>query len=370
MRILYVTTIGSTMNFFNSFIKVLLEEGHTVDIATNAQTSQVPACYREWGCTIYQIDTSRSPISVGNLKAIKQIRDIVDTNRYDIVHCHTPLAAMSTRFACMKSRRKGTRVLYTAHGFHFYKGAPLKNWLLFYPVEKICARFTDVLITINQEDYIFAKRHLKAKRIEYVSGVGVDLKRFGEVTTEKQIKRSELGIPEDKVLLFSIGELNENKNHETIIRAIANMDVHYMIAGTGKLQVYLQRVIDELMLGDRVKLLGFRNDIGQLCKAADIFVFPSFREGLPVSVIEAMASGLPCVASKIRGNMDLVAAEGGFLCAPDDVHGFANAIKTLSTDMQLCRSMGVFNQSRAKEFDVLVVNKQLKKIYAEDHKKQ
>ena len=154
MKILYVTTIGGTMRFFRSVIKELLDAGHVVDIAANEKTSPVAPCYREWGCTVHQIDPSRSPLNKGNLMAIKQIKKLVTENHYDIVHCHTPVAAMCTRLACRKARKSGTKVFYTAHGFHFYKGAPRKNWLIFYPIEKFCARWTDLLITINKFDII------------------------------------------------------------------------------------------------------------------------------------------------------------------------------------------------------------------------
>ena len=275
MKILYVTTIGGTMNFFNSFIKQLINEGHTIDIATNERNSKVPACYHEWGCKVHQIDTSRSPLNKGNVKAIRQLNFLVEQEKYDIVHCHTPVAAMCTRLACRKARKEGTMVFYTAHGFHFYKGAPLKNWMLYYPVEKICAHFTDVLITINQEDYALAQKKMKAKRVEYVPGVGIDLTKFGQAAVDKSAKRKELGIPEDATLLLSVGELNENKNHETVIRAIKDVEVYYVIAGRGGLQEHLQRVINELGMTEKVKLLGFRADVAELYQAADIYILPS-----------------------------------------------------------------------------------------------
>lgn len=167
MKILYVTTIGATMNFFREFVDELIKDGNTVDIATNETTSVVPEFYKNLGCKVYPIETSRSPLQKGNVVAINQIRKLVTEEHYDIVHCHTPIAAMCTRLACRKVRKQGTKVFYTAHGFHFYKGAPLKNWLLYYPVEKICAHFTDVLITINQEDYELAQKKMKAKKVVY-----------------------------------------------------------------------------------------------------------------------------------------------------------------------------------------------------------
>lgn len=361
MKILYVTTIGGTIAFFEHFIRQLLDEGHTVDIATNEIGSNVSACYKEWGCTVYQIDTSRSPLSKGNLNATKQLKMLVEKERYDIVHCHTPVASICTRLACCKARKRGTKVIYTAHGFHFYKGASLKNWLLYYPVEKLCSYFTDVLITINQEDYALAQKKLRAKQVEYVPGVGIDLTRFGQAVVDKPTKRKELGIPEEATLLLSVGELNKNKNHETVIRAIANMDAYYVIAGEGFLHEHLQNVIDELGLTARVKLLGFRRDIGELCKTADIFVFPSFREGLPVSMMEAMASGLPVVCSKIRGNTDLIDKNGGVLFDPHNVAACREAIGVvIAADVG---AMGVENKEKVKIFSEEPVFAKMKEIY-------
>lgn len=361
MKILYVTTIGGTMDFFQKFIEELVQEGHTVDIACNDSISLVPDFYNELGCKVYSIQTSRSPLNKGNLIAIKQLKKLVEEKKYDIVHCHTPIAAMCTRIACRTARKNGTKVFYTAHGFHFYKGAPLKNWLLYYPVEKICSYFTDVLITINKEDYTLAQAKMKAKRIEYVPGVGIDLEKFGKITIDKSLKCQELGIPENMKLLLSVGELNENKNHETVIRAIADLkDVYYLIAGNGSLQNHLENVIKECGLAQRVKLLGYRSDVGELCEAADVFVFPSFREGLSVSVMEAMASGLPCVVSNIRGNTDLIDANGGVLFDPHSVKECQKAVvNLLKSDME---KMGNYNLKKIKKFSIETVNEQMNKI--------
>lgn len=361
MRILYVTTIGSTMSFFKSFIRELLDGGHVVDIATNEAGSPVDMCYREWGCTVYQIDTSRSPLKSGNLKAIKQIKKLANDNRYDIVHCHTPIAAMCTRLACRKARKSGTKVFYTAHGFHFYKGAPLKNWVLYYPVEKVCAHLTDVLITINKEDYARAQKKMRAKRVEYVPGVGIDLDKFAHVAIGKAEKRKELDVPEEAILLLSVGELNENKNHETVIRAIADLEVYYIIAGKGELQEHLQSVIDELGMTDRVKLLGFRTDVAELYRAADVYVLPSIREGLNVSVMEAMASGLPVACSRIRGNTDLISKDGGALFDPYDVATCKNSLsRIMSYDVV---SVGKYNVEKIKYFCIENVNNMMMQIY-------
>lgn len=366
MKILYITTIGSTMGFFNSLIRELLDEGHTVDIAANLEGNAAPGCYQEWGCKLFPLSCSRSPFSPGNIKAVGEIKKIVTEGGYDIVHCHTPIAAACTRLACKGLRKKGVKVIYTAHGFHFYTGAPKKNWLIFYTIEKICARWTDVLITINKEDYARAQKKLPAGKVEYVPGVGINVQKFSDTQIDRTAKRAELGIPEDAFLLCSVGELNANKNHQVVIRAMAELkqqNVHYMIAGVGDKKEYLLQLAQELHLENRLHLLGYRTDVAELYKTADLFVFPSFREGLPVSVMEAMAAGLPVVCSNIRGNVDMIDHTGGVRCVPSDVSTFCQAIDRLCQDSALQQEMAKNNQDKSSQFDVAVINQQMKEIY-------
>lgn len=315
MKILYVTTVGITMGFFKNLIRELIESGNRVDIATNQSFYKVPDCYLKWGCKVFQISTSRFPFSLGNFKAIKQLKEIAQN--YDIVHCHTPLAGFSTRMACKRIKSKNRpAVLYTAHGFHFFKGSSPFNWFLYYPIEKLCSRWTDVLFTINTEDYKLAKRKFKAKRTEYVPGVGVDTLKFSSSFVDKRIKRNELNLPNDAFVILSVGELNKNKNHKLVIKALSNLgfkkQIHYVIAGTGKEKDRLIKFAKKC--GVNLHCLGYRNDVLELYKCADLFVLPSIREGLNVSLIEAMSSGLLCFASKIRGNSDLLNEEQLFGC--------------------------------------------------------
>ena len=318
------------MSFFIPVISALLEKGHSVDLASS-EINGIPAFYRERGCDLYEISCSRSPLHGGNRKAVGQIRKLVEQNSYDIVHCHTPIAAMCTRLACRKARKQGTKVFYTAHGFHFYKGAPLKNWLLYYPVEWLCAHFTDVLITINREDYQLAQKHMHAKRVEYVPGVGIDADKFANTQVDRAEKRREIGIPADAVMILSVGELNENKNHQTVLRALAEIDdpsLHYAFAGNGSLKEKLEELACSLGIGDRFHLLGYRRDIAELNKSADLYILPSIREGLNVSLMEAMSAGLPVICSDIRGNRDLMEHDSaGFRYPTFDVTVLIERIK-------------------------------------------
>lgn len=362
MKILYVTTIGGTMDFFEDYIELLISKGHKVDLACNNDESKVPSIYQKYGCKIYQIDTSRNLLKYGNFSAILQLKKIVEKNSYDIVHCHTPIAAACTRIACRKARKKGLRVFYTAHGFHFYKGAPIKNWLLFYPMEKICSYFTDVLVTINQEDYFFAKKKLKAGQIEYVPGIGIDLDKYKKINLNKTKKIEELEIPKNAKILLSVGELNKNKNHELVIRAILDIEnICYVIAGEGELKEYLIKLVEKLSLQNRVKILGFRKDINELCSMSDYYIMPSFREGLPVSLMEAMACGLPCSVSRIRGNVDLIDENGGSLFSPYKIEECKNALLELLNKNYY--QMSAYNQSKIITFGKNAVFKKMLEIY-------
>ena len=368
MRILYVTTIGKTMSFFGLFIKKLLDEGHVVDIATNEDNAQVPEYYRQWNCKIHQVSFSRTPISKGNLAAFNQLKNVVKKGNYDIVHCHTPNASVITRLVCQKYRKKSRlKVFYTAHGFHFYKGAPKLNWMVFYPIEKFCSYFTDKLITINQEDYGLAKRKFKAREIHYVPGVGINLSRFENVEVDRNEKRREIGVPEDAILLLSVGELNENKNHQVVIRALAklkDLNIHYAIAGIGAKRDYLLDLAKQLGVSDRVHLLGFRRDVPELNYASDIFCFPSLREGLGMAAIEAMTCGLPIVTSNVHGINDY-SQNGvtGFKCSPLDSDGFEKAIGKLYEDVALRISMGQENKKRTVKYSVANIIKKMESIY-------
>ena len=362
MRILYVTTIGRTTRFFEPFIKELIAAGHQVDFATNEEGSAVPDVYRELGCQVFRVAFSRSPLSSGNLKAIKSVKKIVSDGNYDIVHCHTPVASLATRLACKKIRKKtGLKVFYTAHGFHFYKGAPLKSWLIYYPIEWLCSFFTDLLITINSEDYDRAQKRLHAKRTAYVPGVGIDVERFAEAKVDRAEKRAELGIPEDAFLLISVGELNRNKNHEIVIRALAKLrrpDIHYMIAGKGPLEEHLRSLANESGIGDNIHLLGYRHDIPELYKTADADVFPSIREGLGLAALEGMAAGLPLICSDNRGTREYAPSYDvpGFDPMCRDVNMFAEAIERLADHRELCEELSRQGQTIAEKFSFKNVN--------------
>ena len=236
---------------------------------------------------------------------------------------------------------------------------------MYYPVEKICARYTDVLITINKEDFELAKKKIHAKKICYVPGVGINLEKIRSVQADRNEIRKSMGVPEDCTLLLSIGELNVNKNHQVVLKALAKLDnknVHYAIAGIGNQKDHLLNLAKELGVENQFHLLGYRTDALKLYHGVDIFVFPSFREGLSVSMMEAMASGLPIICSKIRGNVDLIQNED-VQFNPFDADELLTRLRTLVDKQSLCNQLSKENGENVEFFSLENVLKEMKKIY-------
>lgn len=331
--LLVATVVKIHVNVFHiPCLKMFQEQGWETWVCSRNDYDNPKECVIPYCDHYVDIPFERNPLKPGNVKAYKMLREIIEKEQFDLIYCHTPVGAMLARLAGISARKKGTKVIYMAHGFHFYNGAPLLNWMLYYPVEKFLSRFTDGLITINQEDYRRAQKFHAGKTV-LIPGVGIDLDKFQKKEPTRQEIRNKLGIPEGKIILMSVGELTKRKNHMVVVEALAwlkEYDILYVICGDGPLKARLRAKAEELGVRERLKLLGFRKDIAELHKAADIFVFPSLQEGLPVAVMEAMASGLPIVASKIRGNEDLISNnQGGYLINPKDSEQIAKAIEKM-----------------------------------------
>lgn len=368
-KVLVVATVVKLhiMVFHIPYLEWFKKNGYEVHVAArndydNKEECSIPFCDK-----FYDLPFDRSPLGKSNFMVYIELKKIIEINKYQIIHCHTPVGGALGRLAAMNMRKHGAKALYTAHGFHFYKGAPIFNWLAYYPVEKWFARFTDTLITINKEDYKIVKSKFKAKRIEYIPGVGIDLKKFNMVEIDRHLKCSELGLPKDAFFILSVGELNKNKNHEVVIRALGKIDnpkIHYIVCGQGKLDGYLKNSSKEIGIENQVHLLGFRKDIPEISKISDIFVFPSYREGLSLALMEAMANALPVVCSRIRGNSDLIEdGKGGYLVNPNDVGGFAKYINELISDNGLRSELGNFNLKKIENYSIENVLSEMEKIY-------
>ena len=322
----------------------------------NPEDCKIPYCDK-----YYDICFERNPFRLGNVKAYKELKKIIDSEKFDIIHCHTPVGGMLTRLAANGARKKGCKVFYTAHGFHFFRGAPIFNWLVYYPAERYLARKTDVLITIAKEDYSRARK-FKAGRVEYVPGVGIDLEKFKKCRREKAIDLKEsLGIPKDAVVLLSVGEVNRNKNHKIVIESLTDFpDIWYVLCGDGQLMSQHRLLAEKLGVQDRFIMTGYRTDLLDFYSMADIFVFPSLREGLPVALMEAMAMEIICVASINRGTNDLL-YDSKLRFSPCNFSELQSKMRIAMTE-DLSNEV-INNRKRLLEFDIQNTLQMLKRMY-------
>ncbi len=372
-KVLFVATVVKLhiMTFHKPFLKMFKENGWETSVAArndynNAKECLIPDCDH-----YFDVPFNRNPMSTENVQAFFQLKKIIDEGEFDIIHCHTPVGGIIGRLAAYTTRKHGTRVLYTAHGFHFFKGASPENWLLYYPAEWLCSWLTDTLITINQEDYNRSQKHLHAREDIYVPGVGINTQRFVADTSEKEQIRSSLGIDEKTILLLSVGELTKRKNQIMAINAVellkksfSQHKIKYLIVGQGENKESYQSVIEEKNLTENIELLGFRSDVDKLCRACDVFLFPSLQEGLPVALMEAMACGCPCVASKIRGNEDLIdEGKGGYLVEKHDSVAMAQCVLEIIKHDTLMAQMGQYNSRKIQAYNLDTISKKMADIY-------
>lgn len=373
-KILFISNIAASKVGTFSIASIMASkklglEFHMAANFKNSPIEQRKIDEKKYGIKIHQIDFIRNPLRLGNVKAYRQLAKLVRMEQFDIIHCNTPIGGVIGRL--IGKKYKIPMVIYQAHGFHFYQGAPLINWLIYYPIEKWLAHYTNILITINSEDFKRANKFCLKKTGEvcYVPGVGVNINEFSATDSQNLKLREDLHIPKDAVVLISVGELNKNKNNITVISAVGmlkNPSIHYIICGEGSELSQLRDRAKKLQISQNVHFLGYRKDIKELYATSDIFVLPSVREGLSRSLMEAMACGLPCVASKVRGNVDLIEdGVGGYLCNPADTDGFTLAIKKLANDQSLRRHLGENNLEIIKKFDIGIVEKKMMQIYRE-----
>lgn len=371
-KILFISNISKKVNTFSiASIKAAKQMGLEYFYGANwdnASEGQIESDEKQYDIKIVNIPLNRSPFSLANYKAYKYLIQYIKDNRIDYIHCNTPVGGLLGRLAGAKSGVK--KIIYQAHGFHFYKGAPLTHWLLYYPIEKWLAHKTDALITINKEDYKRATAKFKLKNqgtVYYVPGVGIDYTQYIHDDVARQSKRVELGLNEDDIALISMGDLIARKNYPVAIKAVAkigNPKVKYFICGKGPDELKLKALVKDLSLEKQVFFLGFRSDIKELLNACDIFVLTSKQEGLARSLMEGMAAGLPCVASKIRGNTDILdEGKGGYLVDVEDVIGYSEAFNELVENTEKIKSFGQWNMEKIKDYSIDSISNYIYEIY-------
>lgn len=360
-KLLITSTDVMMIQFLIPHVQFLSEHGFTVDVACSQAEGYKNEGYQAKiqeslpvTSHFFSVSLERSPYSIHNVAGLKELKKVINNGNYDLIWTNEPVMGVMTRIAAREARKKHTKVFYLVHGYHFFKGAPKKNWLA-YPVEKLLAPQCDAMGMINWEDYHFTQKHMPRKKVYHIDGIGLYTKKFTETRIDRDQKRSELGLKPDEIAVLSVGELQNRKNHEPMLRAIASLNnkrIKYIICGWGELKEHLLKVAADIGMKDQFVLLGHRYDIPEILKAVDIFAHPSQREGLGIAAIEAMASGLPLVTSNAQGMKDYVVnGKNGFLCSPNDVKGYAEGLKQLVESPDRRRAIGGENVFAAKKYD-------------------
>lgn len=371
-KALMLASTASMILQFNIHNIILLQRlGYQVEVACNFEEGNTCSLdqveflkkrLRDLSVIFYQVDFCRNPFRIKNLKAYQKIKSLLRRNEYDLIHCHSPIGGVISRLA---SRNTKSKVVYTAHGFHFYQGASWKSWWIYYPIEKFLSRYTDILITLNYEDYENAKTFFM-KKLVYIPGIGIDFQKYqiSEETKQENRKQSQWG--SSNILLCSVGELIPRKNHKIILETLSkikNEEIHYIILGQGELKKGLQDLAKKLKIENQVHFLGYRTDIQEFLSISDIYVFPSIQEGLPVALMEAMAVGLPIIASNIRGNSDLIRdGENGFL-VENRWEEYAVKIQEFIENSSLRKNFSEQAQRDSVQYDRNKIEEIMKKVY-------
>ena len=361
-----IMVLCTTDNMITQFLLPHIEDlkGMGADVeCVCARTGKWFDEIEEKGIVCHEIAFKRNPLKFANLKAYRKLKKLQKEKNYDIIYCQQPVGGLMGRLLGKKFKKK---VIYTAHGFFFYNGCSLKKRLLYKTAEKWLAKYTDVLITINQEDFEAAQK-FSAKKVYKISGIGLQLDKFKELDFDKEKFKASLGIKKDEKVVLSIAEMIKRKNYETMIKVISNLryeKIKYIICGCGVEEKNLKDLTKKLGLEDKIIFLGYRKDIPKILEISDVFLHCSHQEGLTMSIMEAMKSGLPVVTSDARGNRDLIEdGKGGFVCPTTDVKIITEKLKKLLDNGVLRAEFGTYNKLAVKKYSYENVKKELEKIY-------
>ena len=372
-KVLFVATVvkGHIDVFHVPYLKMFKEKGWETTVIARNNFENKNDCTIPYCDNYYDLPFERNPLKFNNLLCFTKLKKIIKNEKFDIIHCHTPVGSVVTRLAAKKYKKNNeTKIIYTAHGFHFFKGAPLKNHLVFYPVEKYLSRFTDILITMNEEDYNLVENKFKVETSILVPGVGIDLNKFKQKTIEQINElRVENGIEPDEFVLIYVGELSYRKNQRQLIEVANNIKTNIvglkiLLVGTGEIEEELKELVNKQGLEDIVKFLGYRKDISDLMNLSDVVISTSRQEGLPVNLLEALAVGKPIVATSCRGNRDLVENNiNGYLSNVDDIEKMSKNIINLYNDREIQHKFSQNSLIKVKEYEISGVIKKMEKIY-------
>ncbi|EMF0319739.1 TPA: glycosyltransferase family 4 protein [Enterococcus faecium] len=378
-KALMVASVASMIDLFNmNNIEILQRLGYEVHVACNFEEGSITSKERviefKKELKTKKIKYFHIPIPRNIFKFPKiltsrfLLKKLITQNNYNLIHCHSPIGGVVARSAAKKFRKDGLKVIYTAHGFHFFKGSPIKNWILFFPIEKYYSKYTDLLITINKEDYRLANKKLHSKYNKYVPGIGIDVNSISKQNFDKSDMLHELGLNGNDFIITSVGQLSVRKNHQIIIKSLPlleNKKIKYIICGLGELETELKKLAENLGVSEQVVFTGYRQDVSKILSISDCFAFPSLQEGLPVALMEAMAIPLPIICSNIRGNKDLIInGKNGFLVNKNDENLYAEFLKRLIDNDNLKKQFENNNLVEIRKYDIEKINTNMEKIYS------
>jgi len=369
-KVLLVANVGKehVIKFHIPTITMLKSLGYEVDVACGGD-EEIPECDHQ-----YKLSYSRATFNPNTLKGFLETKRIAEKGNYDMIYCHTAVGGTAGRIAGLKLRRNGTKVVYCGHGYEFYKGCRLINWLTFYPNEWLWGKFTDAILCINQEDYDITKKSLRPKRTYLINGIGFNEKRF-DVEDKNSVRnkyRMEFSIPDNATVLIYLAELTDNKNQKLLLDMQKEIlktrnDVYLVLAGFDHLGGAYEKYASELGISSNVRFLGWREDVGSLYAMSDICVASSIMEGLGLNIVEAMYCGLPVVASQNRGHATIIRdGENGFLIPLGDSKRFADRVLQLITDKDLKERFVKEGYDTQEKYQSENVLQQLKNILTEE----
>ncbi|MEA4950694.1 MAG: glycosyltransferase [Petrimonas sp.] len=364
-KLLITSTDLMMIQFLVPHVRYLLSREFDVEVAC----SEVGNRFNEVSDTlknvpIHKVRSSRSPARISSIKGYIDIRKLLRVKKYDLIWTNEPVMGIITRLAARQARKKGTKVLYMTHGYHFYRGGLVK-YKLFYPIEKFASRFCDGIATINYEDYELTKRKFYVEDVFHLNGIGLERKKF-DVSFDTSAKRRELNLSDDDFIILSVGELKPHKNHQVIINALSRIDrqgIVYLICGKGELLESLTEQAKRLGVSEKVRFLGYRRDINEILHCADAFVFPSIREGLGLASLEAMSVGVPVIGADTRGVVDYVKnGETGFLCQMNNPQAYADAITNLYDHPMLRVELSKNCKDASQKYDISIIQIEIEQI--------
>lgn len=367
-QVLFIASIASHLTAFHRpYLQWFYEQGYEVHVACNGTFDS------QYVTQTWQVDFERSPLSLSHLKSYSQLKKIIDSHPYVLLSCHTPMASVLTRLCAIRARKKGTKLLYTAHGFHFFKGASFWAWLTYYPAELTLSRLSDAIICINKEDFELIKSRGDIKPNYYlIPGIGVDAVRFNPVTAEqKESLREELGIAEEDFVMIYAAEFIDRKNHRMLVEAAKHLSAKLdnftvLLAGKGVLLEDTKNLIEHYNLSSKFRFIGFVGDIQSYYQAADIALSTSRQEGLGINLVEAMMCGIPAIATYDRGHCTVIDHNiNGLLCAQEDSEAMAAAMWTLYSDKVQRLVLSKAALIKAATFEIDNSLSTMSKIYAD-----